>query len=230
MSAAPTLALAVVISGRGSNMAAIARACAGGRIPARVVRVIADRPDAGGIALARQLGLETTVVAARDFPDRAGFESALGAVIDASGAQLVVLAGFMRILSPQFTQRYEGAMLNIHPALLPKFPGLHTHERALQAREAEHGASVHFVTGELDAGPVVLQAQVPVLAGDSAASLSARVQQQEHIIYPMAIGWIASGRLRLVGGNPYFDGRPLTQPVVQPLVQPVVHAIGDPTP
>ena len=226
MSAAPTLALAVVISGRGSNMAAIARACASDQIPARVVRVIADRPDAGGIALARQLGLDAAVVAAGEFPDRPAFEHALGAAIDASGAQLVVLAGFMRILSPQFTQRYAGAMLNIHPALLPKFPGLHTHERALQAREAEHGASVHFVTGELDAGPVVLQARVPVLVGDSAASLSARVQRQEHIIYPMAIGWIASGRLRLVEGNPYFDGRPLTQP----LVQPVVHAIGDPTP
>ena len=222
MSAASTLALAVVISGRGSNMAAIAHACASGWIPARVVRVIADRPDAGGIALARQLGLDAAVVAAGEFPDRPAFEQALGAAIDASGAQLVVLAGFMRILSPQFTQRYEGAMLNIHPSLLPKFPGLHTHERALQAREAEHGASVHFVTGELDAGPVVLQARVPVLVGDSAASLSARVQRQEHIIYPMAIGWIASGRLRLVDGNPYFDGRPLVQPVVQ--------AKGDPTP
>jgi phosphoribosylglycinamide formyltransferase-1 len=215
MSAAPALALAVLISGRGSNMVAIARACASGQIPARVVRVIADRHGAAGIERARELGLEFSVVAAREYADRAAFEAALRAAIDASGAQLVVLAGFMRILSPQFTAQYAGAMLNIHPSLLPKYPGLHTHERALQAREPEHGASVHFVTAELDAGPVVLQAQVPVLATDTAASLSARVQQQEHIIYPRVIGWIAAGRLRLVNGTPYFDGQPMQSPLLE---------------
>ena len=215
MSPAPGLALAVVISGRGSNMAAIAQACARGMIAARVARVIADRPDAGGIAVAHGLGLECAVVAACDFADRAAFEQALGAAIDASGARLVVLAGFMKILSPEFAQRYAGAMLNIHPSLLPKFPGLHTHQRVLEAGDPAHGASVHFVTGELDAGPVVLQARVPVLAGDTAARLSARVQQQEHIIYPEAIGWIAAGRLRLLDGKPYFDGQPLAQPLVR---------------
>ena len=221
MSAASTLPLAVVISGRGSNMAAIAHACASGQIGARIVCVIADRHSAGGIALARQLGLEVTVVAAQEFTDRAAFEDALGAAIDRSGAQLVVLAGFLRILSPQFARRYAGAMLNIHPALLPKFPGLHTHERALRAQETVHGASVHFVTSELDAGPVVLQARVPVLAGDTAASLSARVQRQEHILYPRAIGWIAAGRVRLVGDTVFFDGQALEQPLIEAIGAPL---------
>ena len=217
MTAAPELALAVVISGRGSNMEAIARACARGTIGSRVVRVIADRPEAGGIAVAHSLGLPTTVVAAREFPDRAAFERALAEAIDASRARLVVLAGFMKILSPEFAQRYAGAMLNIHPSLLPKFPGLHTHRRVLEAGDPVHGASVHFVTGQLDAGPVILQARVPVLPGDTVERLSARVQQQEHIIYPEAIGLIGAGRLRLVEGEPYFDGHPLSQPLVTPV-------------
>jgi len=215
MSEAPVLALAIVISGRGSNMVAIAQACARGRIAARVARVIADRREAGGIERARSLGLEVSVVPAREYADRAAFEAALAAAIDASGAQLVVLAGFMRILSPEFAQRYAGRMLNIHPSLLPKYPGLHTHARALAAGEREHGASVHFVTGELDAGPVVLQARVPVLPDDTPDSLSARVQQQEHIIYPCAIGWIAAGRLRLAADGPQFDARPLRQPLME---------------
>jgi phosphoribosylglycinamide formyltransferase-1 len=210
---APALAVAVLISGRGSNMAAIASACASGQINARIVRVIADRATAGGIELARQLGLEASVVPARQYADHAAFEAALRAAIDASGARLVVLAGFMRILSPEFAARYAGAMLNIHPSLLPKFPGLHTHERALAAQEHEHGASVHFVTGELDAGPLLRQARVPVLPGDTPASLSARVQAQEHIIYPEVIGWIAAGRLKTVDGLPWLDGRALRQPV-----------------
>jgi phosphoribosylglycinamide formyltransferase-1 len=211
---ASSLPLAVIISGRGSNMAAIAHACERGQIAARIVRVIADRRGAGGIALAQRLGLEVSVVPHADFGDRATFEAALAAAIDASGARLVVLAGFLRILSPEFTHRYAGAMLNIHPALLPKFPGLRTHERALEAGETVHGASVHFVTGELDAGPTVLQARVPVHRDDTAERLSARVQRQEHIIYPKVIGWIASKRLRLVGDVVYFDDRPLTQPLI----------------
>ncbi len=203
------LALAVLISGRGSNMAAIARACSAGQIPAHIVQVIADRPGVAGVALARDLGLEVSVVPADGFADRAAFEAALRSAIDASGARLVVLAGFMRILSPQFSAHYAGAMLNIHPSLLPRYPGLHTHARVLAAGEREHGATVHFVTSELDAGPIVLQARVPVLAGDTVASLSARVQQQEHIIYPQVIGWIAAGRLRWVGEALLLDGRPL---------------------
>ncbi len=212
MKVAPPLALAVVISGRGSNMVAIAQACASGLIGARVVRVIADRPGAGGIELARQLGLEVSVVPARDYPQRAGFEQALAAAINASGARVVALAGFMKVLSPALVRRYQGAMLNIHPSLLPAYPGLHTHQRVLQAHEQVHGASVHYVTDELDAGPVVLQARVPVLAGDTVASLSARVQRQEHIIYPEVIGWIASGRLQWAGDVPCLDGQPLRRP------------------
>ncbi len=213
MSATAPLALAVLISGRGSNMAAIAHACSGGKISARIARVISDRRDAGGIALAQRLGLEVSVVAHADFANREAFESALGTAIEASGAQLVVLAGFLRILSPQFAHRYQGAMLNIHPALLPKFAGLRTHERALEAGETLHGASVHFVTGELDAGPLILQARVPVRKDDTPESLSARVQREEHIIYPKVIGWIAAKRLQLIDDVVYFDGRPLAEPL-----------------
>jgi phosphoribosylglycinamide formyltransferase-1 len=206
------LALVVLISGRGSNMAAIARACATGQIGARIVRVIADRHGAAGTLLASELGLQVEVLPAGEFTDRAGFEAALRSSIDASGAQLVVLAGFMRILSPQFAAHYAGAILNIHPSLLPRYPGLHTHERVLRAGEREHGATVHFVTGELDAGPVALQARVPVLPDDTVESLSARVQQQEHIIYPQVIGWIAAGRLRWIRDTLQLDGRTLPAP------------------
>jgi phosphoribosylglycinamide formyltransferase-1 len=209
------LALAVLISGRGSNMAAIARACAAGQIGARIVRVIADRKDAAGTLLAVKLGLQTDVLPVEQFADRAAFEAELRSTIDASGAQLVALAGFMRILSPQFAARYAGAILNIHPSLLPRHRGLHTHERVLKAGEREHGATVHFVTGELDAGPIVLQARVPVLPGDTVESLSARVQQQEHIIYPRVIGWIAAGRLRWVGNTLQLDGRALPPPTLE---------------
>jgi phosphoribosylglycinamide formyltransferase-1 len=202
------LALAVLISGRGSNMAAIAGACATGQIAARIVRVIADRRGAAGTLLAVELGLQVDVLPFEEYADRGAFEAALRSTIDASGAQLVVLAGFMRILSPQFTAHYDGAILNIHPSLLPGYPGLHTHERVLKAGEREHGATVHFVTGELDAGPVALQARVPVLPGDTVESLSGRVQQQEHIIYPQVIGWIAAGRLRQTGNTVQLDDQP----------------------
>jgi phosphoribosylglycinamide formyltransferase 1 len=214
MSATPALALAIVISGRGSNMVAIARACASGQLRARVAGVIADRQDAGGIALARELRLPVAVVAAREFPDREAFEGALRTAIEASGAQLVILAGFMRILSPRFTQVFAGRMLNIHPSLLPRFPGLHTHERALQEGAAEHGATVHFVTADLDAGPLVLQARVAVRPGDTPAALAARVQRCEHIIYPRVIGWIADGRLKVRDGTAHLDGTPLTRPLL----------------
>jgi phosphoribosylglycinamide formyltransferase-1 len=206
------LALAIVISGRGSNMLTIARACAAKQINARVARVIADRESAGGIASARELGLSTNTIPARDYAERSDFEAALAADIDASGAELVVLAGFMRILTPTFTARYAGRMLNIHPSLLPDYKGLHTHQRVLQAGDRTHGVSVHFVSSELDGGPVVLQAVVPVLPGDTEDTLSARVQQQEHIIYPEVIGWIASGRLQWRDGAPWLDGSPLRAP------------------
>ena len=210
MSSDTALRLAVVISGRGSNMLAIARACASGTINARIVSVIADRAEAGGIQAARQMGLPVTVLVAREYHDRAGFERALRAAIDASDAQLVVLAGFMRILAPEFAAHYAGRMLNIHPSLLPRYPGLHTHERVLAAGDSSHGCSVHVVTGVLDGGPLILQARVPVVPGDTPATLSARVQLQEHIIYPEVIGWIAAGRLVITGATLQFDGRPLS--------------------
>ena len=215
MSSDTALRLAVVISGRGSNMLAIARACASGMINARIVSVIADRAEAGGIQAARQMGLPVAVLVAREYRDREGFERALRTAIDASAAQLVVLAGFMRILSPEFVAHYAGRILNIHPSLLPRFPGLHTHERVLAAGDSAHGCSVHLVTSVLDGGPLLLQARVPVLPGDTPATLSARVQQQEHIIYPEVIGWIAAGRLRITGTAVQFDGRPLSAPRIR---------------
>jgi phosphoribosylglycinamide formyltransferase-1 len=208
------LGLAVIISGRGSNMLAIARACQSGAVNARVLRVIADRDSAAGIAAAQALGLATRVIPARSYPDKPAFEVALADEIDASGASLVVLAGFMRILSPQFTARYEGRMLNIHPSLLPAYKGLHTHERVLAAGETIHGVTVHYVTAELDGGPLVLQARIAIAPGDTADTLSARVQQREHIIYPRVIGWIASGRLQWRDDGPWLDGKALQQPVL----------------
>ena len=205
--ARPPLRLAVLISGRGSNMAAIARACEQGRIGARITRVISDEPGASGLLRAREMGLETCVVDLKSFrssrgTDRSAFESALARAIDDAAPDLVVLAGFMRILSPQFVRLYEGRMLNIHPSLLPAYKGLHTHERVLAAGEREHGASVHFVTAELDGGPVVLQGRVPVLPGDNADRLSARVNELEWTLYPTVIGWIADGSLRWSASGP----------------------------
>jgi phosphoribosylglycinamide formyltransferase 1 len=215
MSSGAGLRLCVVISGRGSNMLTIARACASGAINASIALVIADRPEAGGIAAARELGLPVEMIAARDCADRNAFEKALRDAIDASGAQLVVLAGFMRILSPTFAAHFAGRMLNIHPSLLPLYPGLHTHERVLAAGDAQHGCSVHYVTGVLDGGPLVMQARVPVLPGDTPESLSARVQQQEHIIYPEVIGLIAAGRLSLRGETLMLDGQALREPLTR---------------
>ena len=203
------LRLAILISGRGSNMVAIARS------GAPVAVVISDKPDAGGLALASSLGIETRAVPWLGAARRADFEAALGQAIDESGADLVVLAGFMRILSGPFAERYAGRMLNIHPSLLPKYRGLHTHQRVLEAKDTEHGASVHFVTAELDGGPLVLQSRVAVLADDTEATLSARVQATEHIIYPRVIGWIADGRLRWHDGQAWLDNRPLDRPVVE---------------
>lgn len=210
----PPLPLAVLISGRGSNMLAIAGACAGGAIHARIAGVIADRESAAGIGAARELGLPVSVVGYQDHPQRDAFEAALIRAIDASGAQLVILAGFMRILSPAFTRHYSGRLLNIHPSLLPGYKGLHTHRRVLAAGETLHGVSVHYVSDELDGGPVVRQVRITISPGDTEASLSARVHRQEHIVYPQVIGWIADGRLQWRDGAPWLDGQLLQQPVV----------------
>lgn len=213
MSAPRTLPIAILISGQGSNMVAIAQACAEGRIAARVAAVIADRSDAGGIARAERLGLAAQIVPAQDYPDRAAFEAALQAALAHAGVQLVALAGFMRILSASFVEHYAGRMLNIHPSLLPRYPGLHTHRRVLQAAEHEHGASVHFVTAELDGGPVICQGRLAVRADDTEQSLTARVHRLEHRIYPRVIGLVSAGRLALRGPTVLLDGQPLGAPL-----------------
>jgi phosphoribosylglycinamide formyltransferase-1 len=227
MSAQAKLQLAVLLSGRGTNMLAIARSCREGLIGAQLAAVISDRPRAPGTAAARELGLRTSVIDAQHYPERAAFEDALEAALRHCGAELIVLAGFMRILSPGFVQRHSGRMLNIHPSLLPRYQGLHTHRRVLEAGEREHGASVHFVSEVLDGGPVICQARVPVRARDSELSLAARVQRQEHRIYPLVIGLIASGRLRLQGATILLDGQVLASPIAAH-GEPHVAARGEP--
>lgn len=209
------LRVAVVISGRGSNMEAIARVAQSADSRYRVARVIADRPTAGGLARAAALGLPTAVVPLAEYPDRMAFEAALCAELGASGAELVALAGFMRILSPQFVQQFEGRLLNIHPSLLPDYKGLDTHARVLAARESHHGASVHYVTAELDGGPVIMQGRLKVRADDSVPSVSARVHALEHIIYPHVCSLIGAGRVTWRHGAVYFDGRPLAAPLIE---------------
>ncbi|MEW6645739.1 MAG: phosphoribosylglycinamide formyltransferase [Pseudomonadota bacterium] len=209
MSEVRKLPIAVLISGSGSNLQAIIDAVQAG-LPAEIRAVISNKAGAYGLERARLAGIPTHVLNHKDFPDRESYDAALAQLIDDSKAELVVLAGFMRILSAGFVRRYEGRMLNIHPSLLPRHRGLDTHARALAAGDDEHGATVHFVSPELDAGPLILQARVPVQPGDSAESLAARVLREEHRIYPEAIGWFAAGRLRLENGRALLDGKPIT--------------------
>jgi phosphoribosylglycinamide formyltransferase-1 len=191
--------LVILISGRGSNMEAIIRACADEGWAAQVAAVIANRPDAAGLAFAASHGIATAVVDHRQFPDRDSFDAALAKEIDSFAPDLVVLAGFMRVLTAGFVDHYAGRMLNVHPSLLPSFPGLKTHQQALDAGVRLHGASVHFVTSQLDHGPIVVQSAVPVVAGDTPATLAERVLATEHIIYPRAVRWFVEGRLALDG-------------------------------
>jgi phosphoribosylglycinamide formyltransferase 1 len=190
-------AIVILISGRGSNMEAIVERCAGEGWPARVVAVVSNRADAAGLHFAAAAGIATAVVDHRAFASREAFDAQLAAVVDGFAPDLLVLAGFMRILTPGFVSRYEGRLLNIHPSLLPAFPGLHTHRRALAAGCRVAGATVHFVTAELDHGPIVMQSAVPVRAGDDEASLAARVLATEHTIYPLVVRWFVEGKLRL---------------------------------
>jgi len=209
MSVRASLKLAILISGRGSNMSAILRAALAGE-PAMV---IADRSGAPGLASAAELGVPTAAWAgpARGEP----FEPMLVRTLETVQPDAIALAGFMRILSPTLVGRYLGRMLNIHPSLLPAFRGLHTHRRVLAAGDTEHGASVHFVTPELDAGPIVLQSKVAVLPADTEATLAARVLATEHVIYPRVIGWLADGRLSFRSGAPWLDGRRLDAPIME---------------
>ena len=213
--AAATLPIVVLISGTGSNLRAIADRAADGTLHVDIRAVISDKPEAKGLAWAAAQGIPTAALSPRDYPDRAAFDRALADKVASYAPGLVVLAGFMRILGDAFVERFAGRLVNIHPSLLPKYRGLHTHRRALEAGDREHGASVHFVTGELDGGPVVLQARVPVRDGDDEATLAARVLAQEHLIYPECIGWFAAGRLRLRDGCVFLDGHRLDTPLVR---------------
>ncbi|MFO1425049.1 MAG: phosphoribosylglycinamide formyltransferase [Candidatus Competibacteraceae bacterium] len=205
--------LVVLISGRGSNLQAILDQAASGELPVEVAAVISNRPGVAGLERARQAGVPALELDHKNFPDRPAFEAALIELIDRHRPDLVALAGFMRLLTAGFTEHYQGRLLNIHPSLLPRFRGLHTHERALAAGETEHGASIHFVTAELDGGPVIVQARVPVLPSDDPDTLAARVLEQEHRLYPLAIRWFAEGRLRQEGERVWFDGQPLAEPL-----------------
>ncbi|OEC44900.1 phosphoribosylglycinamide formyltransferase [Pseudomonas sp. 1D4] len=199
----------VLISGSGSNLQALIDSTTSAGHPARIRAVISNRADAYGLERARQAGIETRVLDHREFDGREAFDQALAALIDSFSPQLVVLAGFMRILTPGFVRHYTGRLLNIHPSLLPRHKGLHTHQRALEAGDAEHGCSVHFVTEELDGGPLVVQAVIPVESGDSPDTLAQRVHAEEHRIYPLAVRWFAEGRLRLGENGALLDGQAL---------------------
>ena len=199
----------VLLSGTGSNLQALIDSTRTGASPVRIRAVISNRADAYGLQRARDAGIDTAVLDHKAFDGREAFDTALVELIDGFDPQLVVLAGFMRILSAGFVRHYQGRLLNIHPSLLPKYKGLHTHQRALEAGDAEHGCSVHFVTEELDGGPLVVQAVIPVVSDDTPERLAHRVHSQEHLIYPLAVRWFAEGRLRLGEHGALLDGQPL---------------------
>jgi phosphoribosylglycinamide formyltransferase-1 len=213
MSAVRKIRLVVLISGRGSNLQAILDQAASGELPVEIAAVISNRPGVAGLERARRAGVPALELDHKLFADRPEFEAALIDLIDHYRPDLVILAGFMRVLTPGFTEHYQGRIFNIHPSLLPKFRGLHTHERAIAAGETVHGASIHFVTAELDGGPVIVQARVPVLPGDDPDTLAARVLEREHRLYPQAIRWFAEGRLGLDGKRVLFDGKPMAEPL-----------------
>jgi phosphoribosylglycinamide formyltransferase-1 len=205
--------LVVLISGGGSNLQSFIDACDGdnSHLDARIAAVISNKPEAKGLDRASQAGIPNIIVDHRAFDSREEFDANLGDVIDSFAPDLVILAGFMRILTPDFVNRFIGKLINIHPSLLPAYPGLHTHQRALDAGDAEAGATVHFVTPELDGGPAILQAKEPVLADDTASSLAARVLTVEHKIYPTVAQWFCSGRLAMKNGQAILDNQILGQ-------------------
>ncbi len=205
--------IVILISGRGSNMQALAQACQAQGWPARVAAVIANRAQADGLAWAQEKGIATAVVPHRDYASRDDFDAALAAEIDRHAPDFVLMAGFMRVLTPAFVNRYAGRLINIHPSLLPAFPGLHTHAQALATGVQAHGCTVHFVTPVLDHGPVIAQGVVPVLHGDTPEQLAERVLEVEHRIYPMAARWLVEGRVSLTA-----DHRVLVQDVAERLV------------
>lgn len=205
------LRVVVLISGSGSNLQALIDGINSGDLPIEIAAVISNKPNVMGLIRAANAGIPTLVLDHRNFSSREAFDIELMGAIDAYAPGLVVLAGFMRILTPAFTEHYLGRMLNIHPSLLPKFQGLHTHQRAIDAGEQYHGVSVHFVTAELDGGPIAIQARVPVLPTDNADLLAKRVQRQEHVIYPLAVKWFALGKLKMVNGKVALNGELLAE-------------------
>jgi phosphoribosylglycinamide formyltransferase-1 len=209
----PPAAVVILISGRGTNLQAIIDKTAAHQLPIEIRAVISNNSNALGLERARKAGLRTHIVDHRAFAARAEFDSALMQVIDNHQPQLVILAGFMRILGKEFIRHYHGRLINIHPSLLPEFPGLNTHARALQSGAVRHGASVHFVTDAVDGGPVILQAMVPVKPGDTVQMLAERVLKEEHRIYPLAIRWLAEGRAKLHEGRIFLDGKCQTEPI-----------------
>ncbi|HEY8613403.1 MAG TPA: phosphoribosylglycinamide formyltransferase [Roseomonas sp.] len=222
--------VAVLISGRGSNLGALIAAARDPAYPAELALVLSNRADAGGLDRSREAGIPTAVVESRPFGrDRAGFEAAMGARLEEAGIELIALAGFMRVLTEGFVAAWSGRMLNIHPSLLPSFPGLDTHARALAAGVRLHGCTVHFVTPGVDEGPVIAQVAVPVLPGDDEAALAARVLAQEHRIYPAALTWVASGAARLVDGRVVLDMPMAEGSFANPLPAPLPGWAGLPT-
>lgn len=210
-----SLRLVVLISGNGSNLQAILDACEDGRLDARVVGVISNRVDALGLLRAEQKQVPVQVVLPAEHPDREHYDVALATAVERWQPDIVVLAGFMRILSAAFVQRFHGRLLNIHPSLLPRHKGLNTHQRVLDAGDAEHGCSVHFVTPALDDGPVIAQGVTPVLDHDTPSTLAQRVHHMEHRLYPLVLSWLAAGRLDWGTDGLTLDGTPLTAPVRQ---------------
>ena len=210
MSAAGVPAV-VLISGRGSNLEALIDAIRRDRLALEIRTVISNEPGAAGLRCAERAGIETRVLDHRGFASREDFDAALAGLIDARAPALVILAGFMRVLGSAFVRRYHGRLMNVHPSLLPAFPGLDTHRRALDAGVGVHGASVHFVSEELDGGPIIIQAPVEVRPDDDAVSLAARVLEEEHRIYPLAVRWFVEGRIDLRDGRAWVDGRPASR-------------------
>lgn len=215
MSSEEQARLAILVSGRGSNLQAFIDACASGELPAQISIVISNNAAAPGLQLAERAGITTRCIDHRDYATRESFDQALVEELDAHSVHLVILAGFMRILTPVLIEPFLGRLLNIHPSLLPKYPGLHTHHRALEAGDSETGATVHFVTEELDGGPPVLQARVSIRPGDNAATLAERVAVQEHIIYPLAARWYLQGRLTLTRKGAILDSNPIPETGIQ---------------
>jgi len=201
--------LAVLISGRGSNLQAFIDACDCGEINAEIAVVISNNPGAEGLNKAADAGIPTRCIDHRGYPSRESFDAALVEEVQRWAADAVILAGFMRILTPVFIQPFSGRLLNVHPSLLPRYPGLHTHQRALDAGDSQGGVTVHFVTLELDGGPPIIQARVPILPGDTAQTLADRVIEKEHLIYPLAAQWLIAGRLLLTDNGASLDGEPI---------------------